>query len=1107
MKTLADIVSVERRFALSARLDSDLNGTPPLTGYVLQGSVRKALSSMISGIAEGRQAAFTWTGPYGGGKSSAALLLASLVGGADEQRKIASKIVGPQMVEEIKAAFPDEGKKGWRVVALTGRRADLRSDLGAACAEMLRWSKGVRQEASTNPRTLIERMLQEARQGGLLLLLDELGKSLEHAIGEGGDVHFLQDLAELATRSGGRLIVVGILHQSFEQYASKLNRSARDEWAKVQGRFQNIPFVSQPDEVAALLSNAVKASKIPQGASAIALQVAEQVGKHRQTDVAALSAILAQAWPLHPTTTLLLGPVSRQRFAQNERSVFGFISSSEPFGFQAHLRATRADSPDPLFRPDMLWDYLVANMGSAIAAGTDGAQMALATETVERANLRDELSARLTKTIALIEFFRNGSGVVASSEMLRLCVSPGERKRVDETLNDLVSKAILLRQPRLGTFALFSGSDFDLDESLNRANEHLSADLMRDLPSRLGLRPVPAKRHYFDTGALRTFDILLQLGEDVSKNPKQWAQNTAEGIQHDAKRSSGVLVLLIPDAHSFAAKPQTAANDLSAALEKRGITGAVAVTRSAFLLREHASELFAFDRVEASHPQLEGDRIARRELASRRSQTTELVRRELLDALASAEWSHNGELIRELHGKPASVVASELADRAFSGAPILQSELLYRDKPSTSAMAALRVLMHAMVRHGGEPNLGIEGYPAERGLYITVLQPFGLHRAHEGDAWGFADPDGSKRGKSLHRAWDALSSQKRLNLAEVFEEWTRRPIGMKRGVMPVLALSYILAHRANLAVYYNGDYQPLVDELFVDRMLQDPSLVELRQVSRTKAHAEFLRRLATLLSSNEATIEPEALPVASALFQRFRALPPWSQRTASLDDKTRNVRDVVLKADDPEGLLFTDIEAALPNEVDRAATVFAALQSTEASYPAMLERLRLAVARELTVDPETFEGLEERAKTASGVSADLRLDAFAMRAAAFESGHGDVEGLASLLVHKPARNWSDRDFEQALFELAKLARRFKEAEVFAGVKGREPTAHAISVMVGLAASERPLHKSFEVTRAELAQANQIADKLVQVIRSQKVASSVELAALARVVERLSEEAG
>jgi hypothetical protein len=387
-----------------------------------------------------------------------------------------------------------------------------------------------------------------------------------------------------------------------------------------------------------------------------------------------------------------------------------------------------------------------------------------------------------------------------------------------------------------------------------------------------------------------------------------------------------------------------------------------------------------------------------------------------------------------------------------------------------------------------------------------VLQPFGLHRAIKGDVHAFSDPTKDGVGATLQPAWNVLLDQKKLKVSDVYDEWSRRRFGLKRGVMPVLALSYILAHRANLAVYLDGIYQPVIDELFVDRLLQDPTLVELRRVSRTKTHAEFLRRLAMLLSTEDAVVVPEALPVASALFQRFTALPMWSQRTASLDQKARQVRDVVLKANDPEALLFADIEAALPHEVDRAAAVKEALLRAEASYPEMLQRLRIAIARELSVDPSTFEGITDRAHTAAGVSADLRLDAFSMRAAAFESGDGDIEGVASLLVHKPARNWSDRDFEQALFELAKLARRFKEAEVFAGVKGRAPTAQAISVMVGLASQERPLHRTFEVTDIEMAKADRIAEELVRAIRGANVASSVELAALARVMERLSEDA-
>ena len=76
--------------------------------------------------------------------------------------------------------------------------------------------------------------------GGLVVFIDELGKFLEAAAQDGGDIYIFQQLAEAASRSGGRLLVVGILHQAFEDYANKLSREARDEWSKIQGRFVDL---------------------------------------------------------------------------------------------------------------------------------------------------------------------------------------------------------------------------------------------------------------------------------------------------------------------------------------------------------------------------------------------------------------------------------------------------------------------------------------------------------------------------------------------------------------------------------------------------------------------------------------------------------------------------------------------------------------------------------------------------------------------------------------------------------------------------------------------------------------------------------------------------
>jgi hypothetical protein len=57
MTVLAELVEIERRFARSARVDADLQGTPPLVGYVLQPSVRKALRTVVSNLVETGQSA------------------------------------------------------------------------------------------------------------------------------------------------------------------------------------------------------------------------------------------------------------------------------------------------------------------------------------------------------------------------------------------------------------------------------------------------------------------------------------------------------------------------------------------------------------------------------------------------------------------------------------------------------------------------------------------------------------------------------------------------------------------------------------------------------------------------------------------------------------------------------------------------------------------------------------------------------------------------------------------------------------------------------------------------------------------------------------------
>jgi len=163
------------------------------------------------------------------------------------------------------------------------------------------------------------RRAETAEHGGVLLVLDEMGKLLEAAASAGEDIYVFQELAEAASRSQGKLVVVGVLHQAFDQYASRSGHSIQTEWAKVQGRFVDVPVIAGTDEVITLIGGAIQSQEVHGGSKAIAQVIAKTIQRRRPASPATLPEALDRCWPLHPVTAALLGPCSRRRFGQNER--------------------------------------------------------------------------------------------------------------------------------------------------------------------------------------------------------------------------------------------------------------------------------------------------------------------------------------------------------------------------------------------------------------------------------------------------------------------------------------------------------------------------------------------------------------------------------------------------------------------------------------------------------------------------------------------------------------------------------------------------------------------------------------------------------------------
>ena len=310
-------------------------------------------------------------GPYGSGKSAFAVFLADLLSPSGSPgAKAARKLLN----ESSDIALP---RQRLHPVVLTAERAPLDTlllkALGSTLESIWRRQKGAKPRvlktigqfvngsdpelsrcATSDVVGCFEDALRAmaAKTGaGLLLMVDEAGKALEYAAQQPtrGDVYLLQALAEVAARTSGvPFVTLTVLHQSFEHYAHQLGPSDRNEWAKVQGRFGELAFREGGDQMIRLTAAAIRRTterSTVESWTRIVSAAAAWVSEGTGWDRTQLAGHLDACWPLHPIAAALLGPLFHSRSAQNERSLFAFLSAGEPLSFRDFLRTHGPDEP------------------------------------------------------------------------------------------------------------------------------------------------------------------------------------------------------------------------------------------------------------------------------------------------------------------------------------------------------------------------------------------------------------------------------------------------------------------------------------------------------------------------------------------------------------------------------------------------------------------------------------------------------------------------------------------------------------------------------------------------------------------------------------------
>ena len=1038
-------ISISNHFKSSARItEANFNHEQFLENFIAHGTVLQTIDSLGAELKGTKQRTFTVTGPYGSGKSTLALFFDCLLASSTDIREQALSKLGVGGVGErfkINFSYTD----GWRVVKhLCGLSSPVRA-ITESIVSSISPSLSLESELSESDcLAVLKQAFDQVKDSsdGVLIIIDEMGKALDYQAGVGGDLHFFQSFADLVQQYDN-IIAIGFLHQSFAAYAKGRDSSTQNEWGKVQGRYKDFGFNPSIEESIYLVGESFTVEKdLFSNLLNISSKTIDAVLKDFSLGG---KSSFEKVLPIDPLVALLLGPISKQSFSQNERSLFSFIATHEKHGFRDYVNNECSSGlPSKLYGTDRLWDYLYNNLGHVISASSESKAWLEACDAVKRAAVHgSDLHLSIAKLVALFTVMGTRSGLYARKEFLIEYFSnlPGsDYSAVDvvDAIELLEAKSIVIFRHAYGAYHVFSASDLDINRLILDWIERIKGGL--DWVTSVSTEKlILANAHYHKTGVMRWAETQVVSSADQVRVPSGKAGNAFVNFVVPTTRELGIKLTALFSENKYVA---------------------VAKLQNLDELERASVELIALQKLgKEEADKLSRDPIAKSEIETRESQSKSNIEKVLNETLNKACWIYLGS---ELRGNSLTSKVSSIADSIYSLCPPVQNELVNRMKLSGTSNSALNKLMLAILFDAEEEDLGLptETFPPEKGVYLSCLKDKGWHTPDKeisfcGNWFDLEKPDGLPESHQLSfnlwkAGFDFIKNGKELVVVQdLYDFWMSPPFGLTLGLCKLYAMALLKSLEGHLA-FYDFDstkdwiYIPELDEELVSKLWRYPAEAGVRYYELADTDISLVKEIAL---ATENISDESILSTGRSLVKKMHAIPSWVKRTSGhnlfkasgedhLDPLTKRFRDRVLNAKDPYKLILEDIPAIFGERENLSSKLSSCLSSLLQTDNNLASHFRTTLLDILNASPGPE--LSKRCGFVAANASRPEIENFAKRIAKWSDDQSpqNLDELISLLVGVRKDSWTDERISDGYEKLRNLSIQFKRYETFADSESR-----------------------------------------------------------------------
>ncbi|PRX97910.1 hypothetical protein [Allonocardiopsis opalescens] len=1054
-----------------------------------------------------RTRAWSFTGPYGSGKSTLSNLLDAFLGHdltRQAEAQAAVEATSPGLAARLAQARDARTSKGFLGAVATAHREPLAATVHRALQTAVdrKWKNrapkviaqalaACAERAVPTTESLLDAVTALCATGHpVLLIIDEFGKSLEYLAADGdsgsaeSDVFLLQMLAERgAGRSGLPLFIFTLQHLAFSDYAARSSAIQTQEWAKVQGRFEDITFAPNLGDAVHLLRRRLDQSAMEEPGRRLVDQQAKAAAQawtqHALNAVVDISPeMFADLYPLHPLTAIA-APLLAAQIGQHDRSLTGFLASDEPNTVRRTIEATSVAAPERVstIRLPQLYDYFFASGRTTILASTNASRWLEVDNRLNEAHGLPAEDQDILKAIGILNLIDADGVLRATPAMIQFALhdpvdapDPKRFAALQERLQRLVEDSLVVHRDYSDEYRVWQGSDVDIDARLKEIAVRIApSDVVSFFSQHLGTvlpAAVVAGAHSQRTGMLRYFCTAVSHQTEKLDGPE---------VVRDAADGMIVYHLGTLDTRPLVNSP------LPVLI---GTTSDPPAILDAGITLVALKELLQDDTL---------DHVATREIEERVADLSYDIGSKLDEAFnprsPQATW-HLWEKGADTQTAPRTSIearsyaslVSKACDEVYPHTPHIRNEMLGRHELTSNGARARRELLTALLTRTGLPLLDFDKdkYTPERAMYHGVVEYLGLHRANgqangdiQGDGFtthGVSHPDPLKN-PSVIAVWKALdealtNATRPTPIGEIYHQLMAPPYGVKAGVIPILLVTALILRAGDVAVFEEGNYCPRLAPETVERLLADtgPDRFTVKAAPLGKGQRRLVAsRLASSLAvdapRSRTARNPQLLAVTRAILERVMVLQPYAAQTQRLSTEALKIREVISAATDPDELVFSALPKSLdlkpilvstPKD-DQAANAYVsrlttALDELSNASAALRQEAVAVIGQEFRLSANLEElraDLTERLSGFANASLEPALQGFVSRVLNQSLPDEDwLDPIIIRLTNKALGDWTDRDVESFPRQVKQMARALDRVSHLYDTQESPPVAKA-----------------------------------------------------------------